>query len=133
MKRVGYFLAILSLLLLGGCQKGPAVGTVHGVVTFDGQPLKKGVIHFAPLDGKSPTAAAIIQDGRFTAEVPVGLMRVEINASRVVGQHRAYAAADSPLEDDLMEIIPPEFNRKSKQTLTVQRGTQEVRYEVKSK
>ncbi len=134
MQRVGYFAVVLSLLLpLPGCQNGPAVGTVNGEVTFEGQPLKKGAIRFVPVDGNAPTAGAIIQDGHFTAEVPVGLMRVEIRASRVIGQRRAYAAADSPLENELEEIIPEKFNRESKLTLPVKKGTQEVRYDLKGK
>ncbi len=133
MQRAGYFVVVLLLLLLPlpGCQNGPAMGTVQGEVTFEGQPLKKGAIRFVPVDGNSPTAGAIIQDGHFTAEVPVGLMRVEINASRVVGQRRAYAAADSPLENEVEAIIPKQFNQNSTLRLTVHRGTQTVHYDLK--
>ena len=50
------FALTLCLAAVGGCSSTSGKGTVAGEVTFDGQPLKEGVIRFVPVDGKSPTA-----------------------------------------------------------------------------
>jgi hypothetical protein len=130
------FAILLPLLLLTGvgCSGGKATsGTVNGRVTLDGQPLKQGVVRFIPLDGKSPTASAVIADGQFSTSVPLGEMRVEFSASKVVGKHKAYDAPDSPVVDDVVELIPARYNTNSQQRITVKQGSQEESFALTSK
>ena len=70
-----------------------------------GAPLKEGVIRFVPVDGQTPTADAPIVNGRFSATVPVGKKRVEISAPRVVGKRKMYDTPDSPVVDDVAELL----------------------------
>jgi hypothetical protein len=74
--------ALLPLLALAfaGCSEPAA--TVSGEVTYDGQPVKKGYVTFAPADGKGPAVGAEIADGRYAAEkVPPGPKVVKVEAS----------------------------------------------------
>ena len=124
-------LAVL-FLVAAGCSQGPAVGTVTGEVTFDGQPVKKGHIEFTPLDGQGQTGGVMIDEGKFSGEVPVAQMRVQIHGQKVVkGTYQAYPGA--PLEDDVVEMLPAKYHSKSDITLDVKRGKQEVKYDLKSK
>ena len=50
-----------------GCSADSGLGTLTGTVTLDGEPLKSGVIRFAPTDGHTATADAVIQDGKIRA------------------------------------------------------------------
>jgi hypothetical protein len=71
---------ILSLLAstVGAADKD--TGTVEGKVTFKGKPLDKGKIAFHPEKGK-PVTADIQKDGTYTAKnVPVGELRISIEA-----------------------------------------------------
>ncbi|HXG08401.1 MAG TPA: hypothetical protein VNK04_01290 [Gemmataceae bacterium] len=125
---------LLGAVLASGCDRGPSLGTVNGEVTLDGEPIKDGAITFEPVAGDTPTAGATIQDGKFTAQVPVGKHRVKISASKPTGKkYRAYDTPDSPVVDEVMEIIPAVYNTKSKLTIEVQSGTQTVEYALKSK
>src|SRR4051794_7418598 len=79
-------LSLLVLAAVAGCSGDASQGTVNGEVTFDDQPVKEGSIRFSPVDGKSATAGAKIADGKFTAQVPVGKHKVEINAPKPTGR-----------------------------------------------
>jgi hypothetical protein len=129
--RLGLFLfGMLAATCAGGCQGDPSQGTVQGEVTFDGQPLKEGSIRFSPVDGQSATAGARISDGKFTAKVPVGKHKVEINAPKATG--RKMRAGDE-MVDELTELLPPKYNSQSTLDADVKRGTQPLRFDLTSK
>src|SRR5262245_22811185 len=99
---------VLAAGLVAGCTpSGAKSGTVTGLVTLDGQPLKSGLIRFVPTDGKTPTADAPITDGRYSALVPLGEKRVEISSGKVVGKTKMYDTPDSPVVEQTVELLPP--------------------------
>jgi hypothetical protein len=117
-----------------GCGQGPAVGTITGEVTFDGQPVKDGHVLLTPLDGIGQTGGGTIRDGKLLAEkVPTGKMKVELHGNKVIGKRKAYDTPESPWEDDVAELLPPKYNFKSDLTIEVKRGAQDVKYDLKSK
>lgn len=125
---------VLGLVCAGGCSsEAGRKGSLRGEVTLDGQPLKEGVIRFVPADGRSPTADTAIVGGRFSATVPVGEKRVEISAPKIVGKRKMYETPDSPVVDEVVELIPARYNVRSELTITVRKGTQEKRFELKSR
>jgi hypothetical protein len=106
---------------------------VSGTVSVDGDPLANGTIAFFPIDGKGPTAGAGIKDGKYEVEAGVGEMKVTINATKVVGQRKAYDTPDSPKIDIIQEILGPEYHSQSKLTATLKSGKNEnVNFELKS-
>jgi hypothetical protein len=135
--RLGRLLAACTLAVAlsaaAGCGTAPASATVTGDVTLDGKPLKEGLIRFVPVDGQTPTADARIVDGKFTATVPPGEKRIEISASRVVGKQKMYDTPDSPVVEQTAEALPARYNVRSELTWTIQKGTQERQFELKSK
>ena len=62
MKRITF--AVLFLSTLVGCQKGPAVAPVSGVVTQDGTPLPQAMVEFQP-DTGAPSYAYTDEEGRY--------------------------------------------------------------------
>ena len=132
MTRIWGLAIVIAMTVACGCSRGPAMGTVEGEVTLDGQPLAKGHLEFTPVDGQTPTAGAIIENGKFTATIPVTKMGVKIHAPKVIkGAYQAYPGA--PREDDVVEALPARYHEKSDITLDVKAGRQEVRYDLKSK
>jgi hypothetical protein len=125
---------LVALIVCAGCSSAEsATGTVTGEVTLDGQPLKTGLIRFVPADGKTPTADTTITDGKFTAVVPLGEKKVEISAPKVVGKLKMYDTPDSPVVEQTKDMIPQQYNVRTTLTLTVQKGTQEKKFELKSR
>ena len=133
-RAISHLVLLLVFVLLSACNQGPAVGTLTGEVTFDGQPVKDGHILLTPLDGNGQTGGGSIRDGKLLADkVPVGKMKVELHGNKVVGKRKAYDTPESPWEDEVAELFPAKYNSKSDLTLDVKKGSQEVKYELKSK
>jgi len=126
-------LALLAVAL--GCSFKPPTGTILGEVTLDGQPIQDGSVLFTPLDGQGQTGGAPIKDGKFTAEnVSVAKMKVEIHGNRATGKKiKLYDTPDSPVSDELVEIVPFRYNFQSQLTLDVKSGKQDVKYDLKSR
>ena len=124
---------LIATAILVGCSDGPPVGTVTGKVTIDGVAPKDGAISFFPLDGKSPTSGATITDGQYTAEVPVGKVKIEIRIPKQIGQKRIYPTPDSPVQPIMAEALPPQYNDRSTLTMDVQKGANERDFELKTR
>jgi len=132
--RTAGMLTLAIAVVQAGCNQGPATGTVSGDVTLDGAPVKDGHVLFTPLDGNGQTGGGSIHDGKFKAEkVAVGKMKVELHGNKVVGKRKAYDTPESPWEDEVAEMLPQKYNSKSELTLDVKQGSQDVKYELKSK
>jgi hypothetical protein len=112
-----YKLATVCLLVatavFAGCGGG-GLCDIHGTVTFNGQPVKKGAIKFLPPDGKGPTAAAIIADGAYATKVAAGSKLVKIEGFNVKGT-RNYPGSSVPC-DILEQYLPARYNTQSELT-----------------
>jgi hypothetical protein len=128
-----WHLVILLLLSASGCSSDTKMGTVNGEVLLDGKPLQEGLIRFLPMDGKSQTVDTAIRAGRFQATVPIGERRVEISAPKVVGKQKMYDMPNAPFVDEVAELIPERYNVRSELAMTVEAGSQEKQFTLKSK
>ncbi len=67
-------------LLSSGCGGGGG-SSVSGTVTFNGQPVEKGLISFYSADGKGTPVGGPISGGKYTVKnVPVGKAKVEVTS-----------------------------------------------------
>jgi hypothetical protein len=122
---------LLTLLAGAGCSGG--AGSVSGTVTLNGEPLKEGVVRFVPADGTGQTVTADIKDGKFTADVPPGDMRVEFSAPRPTGKkQKMYDTPDSPVVEETVELLPERYNVQSDLKLKVKGGGQTEKFELTS-
>ena len=76
---------------------------------------------------------SVFENLAFTAQVPPGAKRVEISAPKVVRKIKMYDTPDSPVVEETAELLPARYNVRSDLTMTVQRGSQEKRFELTSK
>ncbi|MHB1034841.1 MAG: hypothetical protein ACYC35_14620 [Pirellulales bacterium] len=130
---VGFGCLLAVAVLATGCSKGPPMGEVTGTITVDGTPAKIGSISFFPIDGKSGTAGAAIKDGKYTAKVPAGKVKVEIRVSKVVGEKKLYDTPNSPVQPIMQEVLPPTYHDRTTLELDVQPGANEKNYALKTK
>ncbi len=125
-------LLITCTTLLLGCSTDSKHGTLTGTVTLDGQPLASGLIRFVPADGRTASADATIETGKFTVVVPVGEKTVWISAPKVVGKRKTYNSPDSPTIDVVQELLPARYNSQSTLKCTVGPGSQQPTFELTS-
>lgn len=115
-----------------GCTADSKHGTVTGTVMLDGQPLASGLIRFTPSDGNTATADATIENGKFTAVVPIGDKTIWISAPKVVGKRKTYNTPDSPTIDVVQELLPARYNSQTTLKCTVTPGSQQPTFELTS-
>lgn len=96
------------LLIVMGCGSGAKTGTVTGVVTFEGAPVKAGTIAFVAADG-IPHHADIQADGTYRVEnVPVGEAIVVVNAPPVDDPNKHMRIKEQK-EAPTTQLPPPPF------------------------
>ncbi|MCI0463211.1 MAG: hypothetical protein L0Z62_40205 [Gemmataceae bacterium] len=133
-RRIAGVAGLLAVLALAaGCSSGPATGDVTGTVTVDGKtPPSGSSITFIPTDGKSPTAGSLIEEGKYTARVPVGTAKVEIRVPRVIGKSKAREGPGAG-GDLVEESLPARYNDNTELKLDVKSGRNEKNWDLKSK
>jgi len=128
--------AAAGMLLVLGCGGGSSVAEVSGEVTVDGQLVNEGVIRFTPVDGKTKTASALIEGGKYKASVPYGKHKVEINAPKLPkGVTSTKPAQGGTLDsgESYLEWIPERYNLKSELVVDVNQSSQQVPFALKGK
>jgi len=133
MKRSAVLLVTVVGLSAAGCGDNKPV--VSGSVTLDGQPVASGAIQFFPVSGEGQTAGATIEHGRYQVRASPGLMKVVINAPKVVGRRPAYDdEPNGPMTDVVRESLPARYSdmTKSELTFTVVTGRNEANFELQS-
>jgi hypothetical protein len=107
-------------MIVAGCDQGPAVGTVKGTITIDGQPVDGGLIRLVPTDGNSQPADSVVTAGSYSITMPVGEKRVEIFWAP--GGGGTVDTASQGAEKAIVQRIPSKYNTESTLTYTVESG-----------
>ncbi len=120
---LGVVAIALAAAILAGCSRTTDRVALEGIVACDGAPMPDGSIVFIPQgDTKSPTCGGTISQGRFTISAKdgaaPGAYRVEITALRNTGK-RVTNPRDGTMIDEIVQYVPPQFNRQSTLTATV--------------
>ena len=132
-RRIGALCLLAAFAALAGCKEGPATGDVSGTVKVDGQiPPAGSSITFIPVDGKSPSAGAVIENGRYSAKVPVGMAKVEIRVPRPAKRSGEATAGPGPGGDSIEEALPDKYNNTTELTLEVKRGKNQKDWDLPS-
>ena len=105
-------LAIICLSA-AGCGESLASATIAGEVQIDGKPMAKGIIAFAPADGKGAPATANVENGKYTVTTTAGPKTVQISSMAVIGQRKDSPAPDAPMVDIVEEVVPDKYNAAS--------------------
>jgi hypothetical protein len=131
--------ALLLAVLSAGCGSTSGGGQVSGTVTVDGQvPAEGSSITFLPTDGQSPSAGDLIEQGRYSADVSVGMSKVEIRVPRAVSsganpsgsnQGPGPGAGGGRIE----ESLPAKYNDQTELSLDVKPGANSKNWELSTK
>lgn len=113
-----FALLSVSLAVATGCgPSGPAMYTVSGTVTFNGEPIPdehNGYVVFVPDDPSISPESGTIKGGKFSFRSREGTMKVEIWASQFVGPMNPVMGL-TPKE----QYIPEKYNVQSELTAEV--------------
>jgi len=121
---------LLLVALLAGCSRGPAVGTVKGTITLDGQPVDGGLIRLVPADGNSQPADCIVKGGAYSVTMPVGEKKVEIYWTKG-GSGKVDTATQGT--EQIIQMVPAKYNTETMLTCTLQKGTATKDFTLRSR
>ena len=132
--RVTIVVALVALgpANLAGCSsRGPELGEVAGTVTLDGEPLPEALVTFKPQKGR-PSLAETDEQGNYSLSY-----RVDAQGARI-GEHRVtittFKQADGLLVmKDVPERVPPQYNRRTTLTATIEPGYNTLDFDLVSK
>lgn len=133
MRSIAFGSLFFSMTLLAGCGGSrPSSATVSGEVRVDGQPLERGTISFAPLEGAGNPATGEIAQGRYEVRMNSGKMRVMISAPVVVEKKKDSTAPDANWVEIANESLPDKYHSKSTTHYDVRPGSQTKDWEAES-
>lgn len=135
--RITILFFIFMLPTLTGCSQAPSdqppLGTVSGVITLDGEPLKYALVLFLPADGRA-SSAETDSEGRYALNYSEDYPGAQIGAHTV--QITTFQEFDHPTDPDRParpELLPAKYHQKTELTADVQPGTNEINFELVSK
>ena len=132
-----FVLVVLLLVVpvLIGCQQSKP--SIHGTVTYEGVPISRGQITFAPADGRGVARSAPIEAGKYTIEnVPPGKKIVQIIGVKQIQfakTHAEMAAAakrGAPAAPETADEVPTYAEGNNQAIETIQ-GSQERNFNLK--
>ena len=101
---------------LSGCSNG--LSRVEGEVTFNGEPVSRGMINLEPVDGKGPVSGSAIEGGKYLmTDVKPGEKIVRISAVYSKGISKQSDGSEVEICDDL---LPQGYGQTSAHRLTVE-------------
>jgi hypothetical protein len=111
---------LLFALVVLGCNRGPAVGTVKGTITLDGQPVDGGLIRLVPANGQSQPADCQVKGGAYSVTMPVGEKKVEIYWTKTAG-----GPVDTATQgmEKVIPLVPAKYNTQTTLTYALEKGT----------
>jgi hypothetical protein len=114
----------LAFVGLTGCG-GEGRRSIHGEVTFGGEPVSGGSIVFLPPGGAGSKGAAEIVDGKYSIPSEQGLepgtYRVEIRWEKPTGKQIPSGDPGMMMEERI-EVIPSQYNAESTLTAEITAG-----------
>lgn len=113
--------AIASSLVLSGCEDGPKIGRVTGIVTQDDKPLENATVEFQP-DYGAPSYAMTKADGSYDLRYRAG------RKGALLGHHVVRVTTKAELVDETgttyrnPETVPIDYNFRTKLEFDVEKG-----------
>ena len=135
MRLISILLAMVLLAILG-CGGPDNRAEISGTVRFNGELLPDGSISFAPTEGNSgPSSGGVITDGKY--QVPpakgVAIGKNKVSIRRTVKTGRKININRGVPMDEWVQVIPSKYNDQSEIVCTVQRGSNQLDFDLKGK
>jgi hypothetical protein len=131
--------ALFCMLVCTGCgSRHDNRATITGEVTLAGQPIDRGSIEFAPMQGvEGSISSAEIVGGRYQLSgktgPAVGWNRVKVHASRKTGKTIQRPFPQRGTMEETAETVAPRFNAQSTLKFEVRPGENTTDFDVASK
>ncbi|MCC6493071.1 MAG: hypothetical protein IT424_08615 [Pirellulales bacterium] len=119
---------LLTVVLLAGCDSGPATYDVSGKITYQGEPVTSGLINFRA-DGQPLRGGGIQADGTYQFNLPAGAYQVRIDTPPALPA--GWKEGDPPAKMGPRQV-PEKFGsfETSGLTATVDENTETINFDL---
>lgn len=136
MRTISRFLMPALLLTVMGCGGSDKRAEIKGMVRLDGKPLATGTISFTPTEANpGPSSGGTIVDGEYVVPesqgAAIGTNKVRIRSTQPTGRKTMLRPGE--MIDEWKQIIPPRYNDLSEIVCTVEPGSNQLDFDLKSK
>ena len=122
------------ITLIAGCgyRNGPTLGTVTGLVTLNGKPLKAVNVVFTPKEKGSPSYGGTDNNGRYYMKFNSTRSGVQVGSHSVQIENRTIETDDSgnPLTPVNSIPVPEKYTQPGALSAEVFPGTNELDFEL---
>jgi hypothetical protein len=120
------------ILPMIGC--GPDnVGQVSGTVTLDGQPLEGAFVEFQPVAGNTPSRGITDAAGEYTLQYTRDIEGAELGEHTIrISTFNGGDPDAEPPKPRVPEKVPAEYNSRTTLKATVEKGSNEIDFDLKS-
>jgi len=137
MTRSSLFFLVASIAVIGfgsgcGSRGGPALGTVTGKVTLDGEPVPGLSITFIPEDRGSPSYGGTDENGEYRLFFNQKRAGAELGSHKVIISNRAPETDDSGwlIDDTPIVKIPKKYQQPGELTADVSSGRNNIDFDL---
>ena len=137
MSRHSLFLVVASIVTVSlgsGCggRSGPALGTVTGKVTLDGEPVPGLSVTFIPEDRGSPSYGGTDENGVYRLYFNQNRVGAELGSHKVIIENREPETDDSgkPIDDTPIVKIPKKYQQPGQLTADVGSGRNNIDFDL---
>jgi hypothetical protein len=121
---IGFLMVIYCLGCGGGAGDTPELGTVHGLVKMDGQPLPDATVRFMPVEAGRFSTGRTDENGEYE------LQYSQSAEGAVLGKHKVTIRTYSSDDDNVVpEKVPIQYNNETTLEAEVKPGSNELNFE----
>ena len=116
---------LAATLAMTGCGGGKGKIPVSGEVTYDGQPIVEGLIHFQPSGNDAPVVIEAIKDGQYNTDTTGGVMPGEYTVE-ICAYNPGEPVSNLPGAPPRRQLLPAKYNVQSELKLEIKPGQKEL-------
>ena len=117
------------LLVAMGCEDGPPLGKVSGVLSLEGEPIEKATITFTHVNGRTAFARTDA-DGFYELNFSDGRAGAMLGENAISMETGRAGSDEQGNFVEYPETLPPKYNVESEITRTVEPGEQVFNFEL---
>lgn len=112
-----------------GCEDGPPLGKVSGVLSIEGEPIEKATITFTHVNGRTAFARTDA-DGFYELNFSDGRAGAMLGENAISMETGRAGSDEQGNFVEYPETLPPKYNVESEITRTVEPGEQVFNFEL---
>ena len=120
-----FVVILLAVTSVPGCGNKKGRVSVSGEVTYEGQPIVEGLIHFQPHGNDAPVVSEPIKNGQYNTDASGGVMPGEYTVE-ICAYNPGDPVPEGPGAPPRRQLLPAKYNVESGLKLDIKSGEKKL-------